>query len=117
MTKRLPHISVDFNNTTEEGFIFARHARASDPLSEGAAVLAMDEDGHTCGARVERVIPEGVFLNLATDTWADPTTTDRETAIAAYHAGMQLVQGTVLVGDEEIETIGALGSANLILDR
>jgi hypothetical protein len=119
MADSLPRISVDFNNANEQGLIFARHSRASERLAEGAEVLATDEEGHGCLARVERVIPEGVFLALAADTWSTPedATPVRKTTVSVSPYRPLVVPGKVQGNGAGDEVDESSESANLIPAR
>jgi hypothetical protein len=67
----LPQIRVDFSNQDEDDLVFARLARASQPLDEGDWVLALDGEGNECHGLVARIEDGMAFLDLAWSTWVD----------------------------------------------
>lgn len=66
-----PRIALDFNSTDEDGFLFARTTRATVALEEGMELIAIDEEGHECRVRVERI--EGPIAYLVPDwrSWVE----------------------------------------------
>jgi hypothetical protein len=67
----LPRITVDFSNQGEDDLVFARLARASQPLEQGDYVLAVDGEGNACYGYVSRVGNGVVYLDLDWETWVD----------------------------------------------
>lgn len=80
-----PTITVDFNNTDDDGLLFARMARAERPLIEDEAVVASDGEGHQAQARVARIDGEIVYLAVDPATWvaaeAPIVLTERDTRV------------------------------------
>jgi Family of unknown function (DUF6941) len=106
MNDSLPQIEVDFNNSDEDGLVFARTVRVRGlrTLSQGEEVLAVDGEGHECHARVVRIQGELVFLDLDWDTWAlrEPETPAR-TSTGVSSGRIESVSGEV-VGNGETAT-------------
>jgi hypothetical protein len=75
----MPHITLDFSNADDDGLLFARLARASQPLSAGMTVIASDADGNQARARVERIEGSLAFLVPEWDTWSVPSSTTTAT--------------------------------------
>lgn len=102
MAQSLPRITVDFNNSTAEGLLYA----VGDPagLTEGIEVLADDGEGHECRAQVVRVEGELIYLDPDWETWrviARRPHASTRTVIADLD--IKVVEGDVLL-DEETET-------------
>lgn len=71
-----PQITLDFGNTTADGLIYARTARASEPVEVGVDLLAVDGDGNTCTVRVIRINGPIAYMRADFNTWQDgPVTT------------------------------------------
>jgi hypothetical protein len=62
---------VDFSNQDDDDLVFARAARASQPLEEGDLIVALDREGNECRGRVARVDDGMVYLDLDWTTWID----------------------------------------------
>ena len=79
----LPKINVDFSNQGEDDLVFARAARATQPLKAEDVVLAIDREGNECAGYVARLEDGMVYLALNWNTWVDgdsPTRTRSEIA-------------------------------------
>jgi hypothetical protein len=120
MDESLPHINVDFSSTDENGLIFALTDHASAPVAVGLDVIAADDDGNECRARVERLDGSVVYLLPDWDSWTGSTpqaptetATVRVAATVASSGSFEVVEGTV--EDSNGDAVEhAQGSRNLI---
>jgi hypothetical protein len=65
----LPIIAVNFSHLDDDGLVFAGVEDSDAELAEGMDVLATDDEGHECLARVARIAGPLVYLALDRDTW------------------------------------------------
>jgi hypothetical protein len=99
----LPIIAVNFSHVDEDGLVFAGVEDSDAELAEGMDVLATDEEGHECLARVARIVGPLVYLALDRATWTVSDTRSLMFVVAPMVSGNGHGDGASVVESEGTE--------------
>jgi hypothetical protein len=86
-------IKLDFNSSNSEGLLYARTARASEPVDVGTELLAIDAEGNSCTVRVVRVEGPIAYLRPDWTTWQDGSATTVKTMVTEFEDVEAVVVG------------------------